>query len=106
MFYFRVCDSKMNIIQTIGDLLRGELFSIQLVQDACPESSDGAKVAVDFDPVPVVTNCVVDQNGDLAEADQGRVDNDDDDDEEGAVGGFWELQLEPPAVGYFCSFDV
>lgn len=89
-------------MQTIDDLLRGELFSIQLVQDACPESSDDAKVAVDFDPLPVVTNCAVDQNGDLAEADQGRVD----DDEEGAVGGFWELQLEPPAVSYFCLFDV
>ncbi|XP_044255620.1 pericentriolar material 1 protein-like isoform X2 [Tribolium madens] len=87
----KVRDVKMHLIQTVSDLLRGELSFIQLIQDTCPDSSET------FETINVVSNQeVVIQNGDLAEADQGR---DDEEEEEGAVGGFWDLPLEASMNG-------
>jgi hypothetical protein len=97
----KVRDVKMHLIQTTNELLRGELSFIQLIQDTCPENCDGNDITAFDSPPSAATNgqgdAVQIQNGDLAEADQGRVE-DDDVEEEGAVGGFWELQLDPPPV--------
>lgn len=90
----------MHLIQTINDLLRGELSFIQLIQDTCPENCDSTEIET-FEASPSTAMNSQDvqqiQNGDLAEADQGRVD-DDEGEEEGAVGGFWDLPLETPTV--------
>ncbi|RZC42460.1 SCP-1 and/or EzrA domain containing protein [Asbolus verrucosus] len=98
----KVRDVKMHVIQTVNDLLRGELSFIQLIQETCPENCESNEVMFDSSPNPVINgqadnNGTQIQNGDLAEADQGRVE-DDDVEEEGAVGGFWDLQLESPVV--------
>ncbi|XP_008191614.1 pericentriolar material 1 protein isoform X2 [Tribolium castaneum] len=85
----KVHDVKMHFIQTVSDLLRGELSFIQLIQDTCPDGGELETFETN------VNQEVTIQNGDLAEADQGRVEEDDGEvEEEGAVGGFWELPLE------------
>lgn len=91
----------MHVIQTINDLLRGELSFIQLIHDTCPENSENPENAhLISDSKPSVTGVIGGvqiQNGDLAEADQqNRVEEEEDVEEEGAVGGFWDLQLETP----------
>ncbi|XP_063927568.1 pericentriolar material 1 protein isoform X3 [Zophobas morio] len=95
----KVRDVKMHLIQTINDLLKGELSFIQLIQDTCPENCENSEIGAFDSPPSAATNGQVEsvQNGDLAEADQGRVE-DDDVEEEGAVGGFWDLQMEASAV--------
>ncbi|XP_018572470.1 pericentriolar material 1 protein isoform X2 [Anoplophora glabripennis] len=100
-----VRDVKVHLIQTLNELLCGELSFIQLIQETNPEqclmncSNDIELNAKNCASVPIYesqsnntgTSQVVDniQNGDLAEADQSRILSDDIE-EEGAVGGILE----------------
>ena len=100
----RVHDVNERILQTIEDLLRGEISLIRLMNtsDICDLSSIVVKeqcttvpcgvqesqghVKMPTDGVPMIPPQI--QNGDLAEADQSRLEVDEVD-EEGAVGGIF-----------------
>ncbi|XP_076273236.1 combover isoform X2 [Rhynchophorus ferrugineus] len=100
----KVHDVKISLIQTIGDLLQGELSFIHLIQETIPESCTQAerKDSVHSNAAYSVASTLFDipnqdslqngdniQNDDLAEADQSRIEENDLD-EEGAVGGVLE----------------
>ncbi|XP_066253969.1 pericentriolar material 1 protein-like isoform X2 [Euwallacea similis] len=99
----RVRDIKTHLIQTIGDLLQGELSFIHLIQETIPESctTHDRKDLVSF----ATNNTLYDlsanyqgpiQNGniqnddDLTEADQNRLGQNEMEEDEGAVGGIIE----------------
>lgn len=94
----------MNILQTIEDLLRGEISLIRLMRENMPDTNDlcssttnetitPQNMAFDLQSqLPTSLGIIQDrnnppqmQNGDLAEADQSRLELEDE--EEGAVGG-------------------
>ncbi|GJQ75219.1 hypothetical protein Trydic_g9819 [Trypoxylus dichotomus] len=79
----RVQDVRLSILQTIEDLLRGEISLIRLMRENMPNTNDLNSLLTsetkDSNNTPQI------QNGDLAEADQSRLEIEDE--EEGAVGG-------------------
>ncbi|CAG9762562.1 unnamed protein product [Ceutorhynchus assimilis] len=101
----KVHDVKIHLIQTIGDLLQGELSFIHLIQETIPEgcmpqeqkdsvlSNVAFNVASSLFDIPNNQGpCDNIQNDDLTEADQdqGRL-NESELEEEGAVGGIIEV---------------
>ncbi|XP_030761339.1 pericentriolar material 1 protein isoform X2 [Sitophilus oryzae] len=102
----KVHDIKIHLIQTIGDFLQGELSFIHLIQETIPETrvSQDRKDSIHSNAAYSVASTLFDipnqdalqngdniQNGDLAEADQTRMEENELD-EEGAVGGFVESE--------------
>ncbi|KAK9731503.1 hypothetical protein QE152_g13601 [Popillia japonica] len=116
----RVQDVQMNILQTIEDLLRSEISLIRLMRESVPDTNDlnplmtnetvilqsNHNIPFDIRSSPsssqqqlnATSNITEDnssntpqiENGDLAEADQSRLELEDDD-EEGAVGGMLNI---------------
>lgn len=84
--FSRVREVKAHLIQTVGDLLQGELSFIHLIQETIPEvaSHDDNKVPL-LEMTSQQQNDNV-QNGDLTEADQDCLGQNELEDE-GAVGG-------------------
>ncbi|CAH0561493.1 unnamed protein product [Brassicogethes aeneus] len=98
----KLSDVRVALLQNLGDFLRGELSFIQLIQETSPEncqanvSNDNANVHFKsplFELQNNNSNSPQLHNGDLAEADQSRGEEDDAE-EEGAVGGYLELPHE------------
>lgn len=117
---FSVQDVQMNILQTIEDLLRSEISLIRLMRESVPDTNDlnplmtnetvilqsNHNIPFDIRSSPsssqqqlnATSNITEDnssntpqiENGDLAEADQSRLELEDDD-EEGAVGGMLNI---------------
>ncbi|XP_019870036.2 pericentriolar material 1 protein isoform X3 [Aethina tumida] len=98
----KLSEVKAALLQSLGDLLRSELSFIQLIQETSPENcplnltSDSPPSSVHF-KFPELQNNNSNSpqlhNGDLAEADQSRGEEDEAE-EEGAVGGYLELPQE------------
>lgn len=105
----KIQDIKVHLIQTLGDLLQGELSFIHLIQETIPESGAGLPERKNSNISYGTASAIYDinqsslqngdggmgdniQNGDLAEADQSRINEELDlEEEEGAVGGLLEI---------------
>ncbi|XP_048520810.1 pericentriolar material 1 protein isoform X2 [Dendroctonus ponderosae] len=119
----KVHEMKVHLIQTIGDLLQGELSFIHLIQETIPESclgperKDSAQSAPSYSAASTLFDLSNQgslqndniQNGDLAEADQSRLGESELEDE-GAVGGIIEspeevLQDQPEELIHVPTID-
>ncbi|KAL1506727.1 hypothetical protein ABEB36_006034 [Hypothenemus hampei] len=116
----KVYDVKRHLIQTMGDLLHGELSFIHLIQETLPENYvvQERKDSVHSNMAFNVTNTLFNipnqslllqndniQNDDLAEADQSRLGESETEDE-GAVGGILESPGEPQILSQEHSEEV
>lgn len=97
----KLLDVKMHMIQTLNELFRGEISFIQLLQETTPDNcnvSNNESFDSNYEQSIHKSNSVQAeniQNGDLAEADQSRGEEENELEEEGAVGGFLEvIQIE------------
>nr|CAH7738167.1 unnamed protein product [Callosobruchus chinensis] len=117
----KVCHVKVNILQTVNELLLGETSFIQFIHQNKPQNSGSQINSEDHDNAyalptsdhqkppacPQITENI--QNGDLCEADQTRALNEEidmEEEEEGAVGGIIERKIEPCTVQTTCDIDL
>ncbi|XP_017773228.1 PREDICTED: uncharacterized protein LOC108560270 isoform X4 [Nicrophorus vespilloides] len=92
----KVQDVRLNVLQTVEDLLRGEISLIRLMRENISEGGDSMEQCLPMNPYDMQMPLNEEagpqmQNGDLAEADQSRIEIEED---EGAVGGVLNIALE------------